>query len=114
MLLGESGGAPPAGNMEGNEVLALELLALLLVAEILKGEPAFASSTNDFTCTENKLKIRTLKHPSDYIEAANLTNMPRLRTHLRKSSRSMIFSGKERKIVSNSFSLLRNWSSLFK
>lgn len=48
-LLGESGGALPAGNMDG-----IELLAAAFVLEALpgtfKGFPTFASLTSDFTC----------------------------------------------------------------
>lgn len=47
-LLGESGGALPAGNMEGNELFepAVELQEL---PDTLSGEPALASSSKDFT-----------------------------------------------------------------
>lgn len=47
-LLGESGGALPAGNMEGNEFVAVAP-ALEEFPEAFKGAPAFASFTNDDT-----------------------------------------------------------------
>ena len=52
-LLGESGGALPAGNMEGNEVLPAAF-ALKEFARALKEAPSFASSIRDFTCTHIK------------------------------------------------------------
>lgn len=48
MLLGESGGAVPAGNMEGKELLEAAVAPLELPAP-LKGWPDFASSIKDFT-----------------------------------------------------------------
>lgn len=48
MLLGESGGVLPAGNMEGKELLAAAF-ALLELPETFKGVPALASLSNDVT-----------------------------------------------------------------
>lgn len=48
VLLGDSGGAPPAGNMEGNGLLP-EAFVLLELPEAFNGAPVFASSTNDLT-----------------------------------------------------------------
>lgn len=50
-LLGESGGALPAGNMEGNELLEAAF-GLEDVPVTFKGTPAFALLSNDFTCTQ--------------------------------------------------------------
>jgi len=57
LLLGESGGALPAGNMEGNGLLAAAL-ALLEFPATFKGWPDFASSTKDFTC----MQVLTVRH----------------------------------------------------
>lgn len=48
-LLGESGGALPAGNIEGKELLVAELL-LEEVPETFKVPPALALETKFFTC----------------------------------------------------------------
>nr|CAN63015.1 hypothetical protein VITISV_017408 [Vitis vinifera] len=48
-LLGEMGGALPAGNREGNGLFAAEF-ALEQFTEALKEAPAFASLIKDFTC----------------------------------------------------------------
>jgi len=48
-LLGESGGAVPAGNMEGKELL--EAFGLEQFPGTFKGEPDFASFNNDVTYT---------------------------------------------------------------
>lgn len=50
-LLGESGGALPAGNKEGNE-LPPEALVLTEIPKKLTGLPTFASSIKDFTYTQ--------------------------------------------------------------
>lgn len=50
-LLGERGGVPPAGNIEGNGLLE-EALVLLECPTMLKATPAFASSSKDFICTD--------------------------------------------------------------
>jgi hypothetical protein len=52
-LLGEIGGALPAGNMEGNE-LTPPTLTLAEIPGMLMGLPAFASSIKVFTCTQFK------------------------------------------------------------
>ena len=52
-LLGESGGALPPGNMEGNELLPTAF-TLENFAEALTVAPAFASSIKDFTCAHVK------------------------------------------------------------
>ena len=52
-LLGESGGALPLGNMEGNELLPTAF-TLEKFAEALTVVPAFASSIKDFTCAHVK------------------------------------------------------------
>ena len=52
-LLGESGGVLPAGNMEGNELLAAELV-LEDVPETFKGPPPLALLIKDLTCTYKK------------------------------------------------------------
>jgi hypothetical protein len=52
-LLGEIGGALPAGNIEGNELTPLAL-ALVELPGMLMGLPAFASSIKVFTCTSIK------------------------------------------------------------
>lgn len=49
-LLGESGGALPAGNIEGNELLEAAW-GLEDVPLIFKETPAFALLSKDFTCT---------------------------------------------------------------
>uniref|UniRef100_A0A2P2LTU9 Calcium ion binding protein n=1 Tax=Rhizophora mucronata TaxID=61149 RepID=A0A2P2LTU9_RHIMU len=49
-LLGDSGGALPAGNMEGKELLPL-FVALSDVPSTLVGLPDFASSIKRLTCT---------------------------------------------------------------
>lgn len=59
-LLGESGGALPAGNMEGSEVLPAAF-ALKEFARALKEAPSFASSIRDFTCTHIKWAINTIR-----------------------------------------------------
>ena len=47
VLLGERGGAVPAGNMEGKELLAA--FGLERVPGTFKGAPDFASFSNDVT-----------------------------------------------------------------
>lgn len=51
LLLGESGGAPPAGNNEGSGLLG-EAFVLLEFPATLKATPAFASSSKDFICMQ--------------------------------------------------------------
>jgi hypothetical protein len=48
VLLGESGGALPAGNIEGKELL-VEARGLEEFPGTFKGPPAFASLSNDIT-----------------------------------------------------------------
>ena len=48
VLLGERGGALPAGNMDGSELLVAAFDVLELPAAF-KGEPDFTSSINDLT-----------------------------------------------------------------
>lgn len=48
LLLGESGGALPAGNIEGNALVAVAF-PLLELPGVFKGTPAFASLINDLT-----------------------------------------------------------------
>jgi len=58
VLLGERGGAVPAGNMEGKELL--EAFGLEQFPGTVKGAPDFASLSNDVTCTINKGDIKTI------------------------------------------------------
>ena len=73
-LLGESGGALPLGNMEGNELLPTAF-TLEKFAEALTVVPAFASSIKDFTCAHVKkeeMKACCMtKHPI-YLVGMNL------------------------------------------
>lgn len=57
VLLGESGGALPAGNIEGKELL-VEACGLEEFPGTFKGPPAFASVSNDATWNKRKMKIR--------------------------------------------------------
>lgn len=50
-LLGESGGVPPVGNIEGNGLLE-DPLVLLEFPPTLKATPAFASSSKDLICMQ--------------------------------------------------------------
>ena len=59
-LLGESGGALPAGNMEGSEVLPAAF-TLKEFPRALKEAPVFASSTRDFTCIHIRAAISTIR-----------------------------------------------------
>lgn len=52
VLLGERGGAVPAGNMEGKELLAA--FGLEQFPGTFKGAPDFASLSNDVTYTISK------------------------------------------------------------
>lgn len=60
-LLGDSGGVPPAGNMEGKELLAAAF-ELLEFPETFSDKPAFASSSKDFTC----MQMETIKMLPSY------------------------------------------------
>lgn len=51
VLLGERGGAVPAGNMEGRELLVA--FGLEQVPGTFKGFPDFASFSNDVTYTHH-------------------------------------------------------------
>lgn len=53
MLLGESGGVLPAGNIDGNEEAELSALPLPELPGTWRGMPALASSSSDKTCTSN-------------------------------------------------------------
>lgn len=52
-LLGESGGALPAGNMEGNELVEAAF-GLEHDPDTFRGTPALALLSKDFTCTHIK------------------------------------------------------------
>jgi hypothetical protein len=56
-LLGERGGAVPAGNMEGKELVAA--FGLEQLPGTFKGAPDLASLSNDVTYTINKGRIKT-------------------------------------------------------
>ena len=51
-LRGESGGVLPAGNKEGNELLA-KAFVIVEFSSAHKGAPALASAINDLTCVHN-------------------------------------------------------------
>lgn len=55
-LLGERGGAVPAGNMEGKELLAA--FGLEQLPGTFRGTPDLASLSNDVTYTFNKSAVQ--------------------------------------------------------
>ena len=56
LLLGDSGGALPAGNMEGNELLAAAFVAEEFPGTF-KGTPAFASFSNEVTYSQGTRNV---------------------------------------------------------
>lgn len=54
VLLGERGGAVPAGNMEGKELLAA--FGLEQFPGTFKGAPDFVSFSKDVTCTYHQVR----------------------------------------------------------